>query len=437
MNTGLDLVAHNMDELFFPEHERVYLVEFATSMAIGLLIGLERERHPAAKAGLRTFALVAMFGTLAAVLSDKVQTPWLLISGLLLTGIMMISSYQDKREKQKDPGTTTIAAILICYGLGALVWYEESILAVMLAIITTILLYFKTELQGISQNLSRKDLISILQFAVLSFIILPILPDKDYGPFNAFNPYQIWLMIVLISGISLAGYIALRFVGQRHGAVLLGVLGGLVSSTATTMVFTRHNGDKPDLINTAVIVILLANLVVLVRLALITEIISPTIFPYLTPILGGGLFLGLIASVFRWREFSQQQAVPMPDTKNPTEISIAVRFGLLYAAVLFLSGWLSEIAGNSGLYAVAIISGLTNVDAITLSSLRLYEMGQLEIIEVVIAITLGVIANLIFKLGLIFFTGNIVLAKRCFLGTIATITGLVGAFFLASHLAYF
>lgn len=425
-----------MDELFFPGQDRVYLVEFATSLAIGLLIGLERERHPAAKAGLRTFALIAMFGTLAAMLTDKIQTPWLLISGLLLTGVMMISSYQDKRDKQKDPGTTTIAAILICYGLGALVWYEESILAVMLAIITTILLYFKTELQGISQNLSRKDLISILQFAVLSFIILPILPDKDYGPFSAFNPYQIWLMVVLISGVSLTGYIALRFVGQRHGAVLLGVLGGLISSTATTLSFARQS-NKLDLVNIAVVIILLADLVALVRLALITEVISPAIFPYLAPVLAGGLILGLIASIFWWREFKQQQTAPIPDTKNPTELSTAIGFGLLYAAVLFLSGWLSDIAGSGGLYAASIISGLVKVDAITLSSLRLYGLGRLEIIETVTAITLGVIANLVFKWGLIFFTGNTLLAKRCFLGTFAIITGLVSTLFLGSYLAYF
>ncbi|MXS86356.1 MgtC/SapB family protein [Nitrosomonas sp. HPC101] len=427
-----------MDDLFFPEREQIYLAKFATSMAIGLLIGLERERHPAAKAGLRTFALMAMFGTLAAMLSHKAQTPWLLISGLLLTGIMMISSYRDKRDKREDPGTTTIAAILICYGIGALVWYEESILAVMLAIITTILLYFKTELRGISQNLSRKDLISILQFAVLSFIILPILPNKNYGPFDALNPYQIWLMMVLISGVSLTGYIALRFTGQRYGAVLLGLLGGLVSSTATTIVFSRRSNNNPDFSSFAVIVILLANLTLLIRLALISAVVSPEIFPYLLPILAGGFVLGLAASVFWWREFSQQQtAVPMPDTRNPAELQTAMSFGLLYTIVLLLSAWLSDIAGSSGLYAVALISGFTDVDAITLSSLRLYGLGKLEVVEVVTAITLAVIASLIFKLGLVFFIGNASLARRCVPGMVAIIAGMGGAFFLASYLAYF
>lgn len=147
--------------------------------------------------------------------------------------------------------------------LGALVWYEESMLAVVLAIITTILLYFKTELRGITQNLGRRDLISILQFAVLSFIILPILPNQNYGPFDALNPYQIWLMMVLISGVSLTGYIALRFVGQRYGVVFLGVMGGLVSSTATTLVFTGRSSQNPNLSHLAAMVVLLVNLTVL------------------------------------------------------------------------------------------------------------------------------------------------------------------------------
>lgn len=427
-----------MDELFFPEHERIYLLKFITSLTVGLFIGLERERHPATKAGLRTFALVAIFGTLIAMLSDKIQTPWLLISGLLLTGTMIIWPYQDRRSKQKDPGTTTITALLICYGLGALVWYEESSLAAMLAIITTILLYFKTELQGISQNLSRKDLISILQFAVLSFIILPILPDQDYGPFGAFNPYQIWLMVVLISGVSLAGYIALRFAGQRQGAILLGILGGLVSSTATSLTFARQtSGKSAELTNVFVFVILLADLVSLIRLALIVVVISPAIFSYLVPILGGGLVLGLIISVFRWSEFRQQQTALMPDTKNPAELLTAISFGVLYAGVLFLSGWLADIAGSSGLYVASVISGLVKVDAIALSSLRLHELGRIEVVETVIAITLGVIANLVFKWGLIFSTGNTLLAKRCFLGTFAITTGLVGTLVLASHWRYF
>ncbi|SNX60264.1 Uncharacterized membrane protein, DUF4010 family [Nitrosomonas ureae] len=403
--------------------ELAALPHFLTSLAIGLLIGLERERSPGSRAGLRTFALVALFGTLAAMLSEKV-TPWLLPSGLVIVGLMTISTYLRAKDENADPGTTTVAAILVCYGLGAAVWYGYHNLAVMLAIITTILLYFKAELHGITQNLSRRDLISVLQFAVLSFIILPILPDKNFGPYEATNPHQIWLMVVLISGVSLAGYIALRLLGQRHGAIL-GLFGGLVSSTATTLVYARRSVENQSFTQLAVVVILIANLTVLIRLAIISTVASPAIVPQLLPVLGSGFLLGASVTAYWWHKLSKlQEEALMPEIKNPTEIRTAATFGLIYGIVLFCSAWLSDIAGSGGLYAVAVISGLTDVDAITLSSLRLYELGKLDITQAVMAISLGLLSNIGFKLGLIFFFGHRLLAKQCISGMLATAGGI-------------
>lgn len=413
--------------------ELEYLPRFITSLAIGLLIGLERERSPAAKAGLRTFALVALFGTVAAMLSEKTASPWLLTGGLLVVGLMTIAAYLRERDEIADPGTTTVAAIVMCYGLGAMVWHGYSTLAVMLAIVTTMLLYFKTELRGITQNLSRRDLTSMLQFAVLTFIILPVLPDRNYGPYDALNPHQIWLMVVLISGVSLAGYVALRFVGQRHGAAWLGLFGGLVSSTATTLVYARHSRDNEALAQLAVVVILLANLVVLARLSVVSAVVSPSILPQLLPVLGSGLLVGLAATAYGWRKLRQQSEVLMPEVSNPTELRTAVGFGLLYAAVLFLAAWLSAIAGNSGLYAVALVSGLTDVDAITLSSLRLFGLGKLQAAEAVAAIAFGVMSNIGFKLGLVFFIGGPLLARRCAVGLLATAAGIGLALLVAAR----
>jgi uncharacterized membrane protein (DUF4010 family) len=141
---------------------------------------------------------------------------------------------------------------MVAYGFGQM--------AVMIAIATTVLLYSKPELKGLAQHLDRRDLRSILQFAVVSFIILPILPDRDFGPYAALNLRQIWLMVVLISGVSLAGYLALRMIGSRHGAALLGLFGGLVSSTATSLVYARHARSAPELRDLSVTVIVLANL---------------------------------------------------------------------------------------------------------------------------------------------------------------------------------
>lgn len=403
--------------------ELAALPHFLTSLAIGLLIGLERERSPGSRAGLRTFALVALFGTLAAMLSEEANMPWLLLGGLLIVGLMTIAAYSRAKDDSADPGTTTVAAILVCYGLGAAVWYGNDTLAIMLAIITTVLLYFKTELHGITEKLSRRDLISILQFAVLTFIILPILPDKNYGPYEAINPYQIWLMVVLISGVSLAGYVALQFIGPRHSAVL-GLFGGLVSSTATTLVYARRSAESQNFVPLAAVVILLANLTVLIRLTIVSTVASPSILPHLLPILGSGFLLGSGITAYWWYQLQQQSELPVPEIKNPTEIGTAAAFGLIYGAVLFSSAWLSDIAGSSGLYAVALISGLTDVDAITLSSLRLYELGKLGTSETVTAISIGIISNIGFKLGLVFFFGRSLLAKQCITGMLATAIGI-------------
>ncbi len=407
---------------FMLNGELAALPHFLTSLAIGLLIGLERERNPSSRAGLRTFALVALFGTLAAMLSEK-ATPWLLLGGLLIVGLMMVAAYFRSKDESTDPGTTTIIAVLVCYGLGAAVWYDYDTLAIMLAIITTILLYFKAELHGITHKLSSRDLISALQFAVLTFIILPILPDKYYGPYEAINPYQIWLMVVLISGVSLAGYIAVQLIGHRHAAIL-GLFGGLVSSTATSLVYARRSVENADFTQLAVVVILIANLTVLIRLSIISAIASPAILPQLLPILGGGFFLGAIVTAYWWYRLARQRDIPMPEIKNPTELRAAATFGLIYGVVLFCSAWLSDIAGSGGLYAVALISGLTDVDAITLSSLHLHKLGKIEATEAITAVCLGLLSNIGFKLGLVFFIGNTMLARHCVSGMLATAAGI-------------
>lgn len=411
-----------MDAL--PE-ELQHLPAFLTSLAVGLLIGLERERSPAAKAGLRTFALVALFGTLAAMLSEKTTSPWISPVGLLIVGAMMVAAYARRdSEESSDPGTTTVAAVIVCYALGTIIWHGYTTLAVMLAIITTMLLYFKTELRIFTQSLTRRDFISTLQFAVLTFIILPILPNQTYGPYDALNPYQIWLMVVLISGVSLAGYVALQLTGQRHSASLLGLFGGLVSSTATTLVYARHGKKDPALAQLAVVVILLANLVVLVRLSLLGAAVSPKLLPQLLAVLGTGLACGMAGTYYWWRKLQRQADTPLPEITNPTEIRTALGFGLLYAIVLFCAAWLSDIAGSKGLYAVALVSGLTDVDAITLSSLRLFELGKLQAGQATTAIGLAVISNIAFKLGVVLFVAGRQIGSRCAGGMLGVAGGI-------------
>lgn len=398
---------------------------FAISLGIGLLIGLERERKPDAKAGLRTFALTSMLGCLMAKLDPG--SGWLLTAGLLMVAVMMIVAQARNWHEDSDPGTTSVIALMVCYGLGGLVWHGNATLAVMLSITMTILLYFKGQLRQLSHSLTHKDLISILQFAVLSLVVLPILPDTNYGPYDALSPYQIWLMVVLISGLSLAGYAALRIIGNRHGAPLLGFFGGLVSSTATTLVFARNARDDANLNTTATLVILIANLVVTLRLCLVAIVLAPSLLLPLIHILGAGIVLGFTVAFIRWRTLSSGADLPLPDVKNPTEIRTALSFGLLYGLVLLLSAWLQDIAGSQGLFLVALASGFTDVDAITLSTLRLFNQETLGANAAVIAIGLAAFANLVFKSGIVFFIGGKALSQQVLPGMATIGTGfLVG-----------
>ena len=406
-----------------------HLQAFMTSLAIGLLVGLERERRSSAKAGLRTFALVALLGTLSGMLSEQAGAGWILAAGLLMVGATIIAAYLKQPNDAGDPGTTSVVALLVCYCLGAAVWFGYGTLAVMLGIATTALLYFKAELHGLSSKLTPKDIISMLQFAVLSLVILPILPDRNYGPYEALNPHQAWLMVVLVSGVSLAGYAALRLAGPQHGAPMMGLLGGLVSSTATTVVFSRHARAHAALTRTAMVVIMIASLMVLLRLTVMAAVVAPAIIEPLVKVLTGGLVLGLAVTVFGWRRLEAQGELPMPEVRNPTEIRTALGFGALYAAVLFCSAWLSDVAGAKGMYFVALASGLTDVDAITLSSLRLFSLDKLSAVEAVTSIALAVLSNLTFKVGLVITLGGWGLARRTLPAMLAVAAGIgIGLF---------
>jgi len=404
---------------------------FATALGIGLLIGLERERRPDSAAGLRTFALVAMLGCLFALLGEKSGGPWLLVAGLLVISGSMIASNFSTQQEEQYRGFTSEAAIIITYGLGAAVWFGYATLAVMLAITTTVLLYFKAELRQFSERTTPKDINSILQFAVLSLVILPILPSADFGPYNAINPRQVWWMVVLISGLALSGYLALRIIGARHGAALLGIFGGLASSTATTMMFSRHARDHVHLVRMSAIVILIANVMVMLRLGLVSGVVAPGLVVPIATVFACGIVPGVAMALYGWKILNAAGDLPMPEVKNPTELRTAISFGLLYAMVLLASAWLQDIAGNSGLYIVALASGLTDADASVLSTLRMFNLEKISSGEAVIAVTLALMANLVFKIGLVISIGGAKLARYALPGLVAIGCGMAGGLLFA------
>jgi uncharacterized membrane protein (DUF4010 family) len=403
----------NLDWLADQGLER--LPQFLTAIAIGLLIGLERERNPTAKAGLRTFALVALTGATAADLARIFESPSIIAVGLGVIALTMIAAYYHHHEKfhEWDPGTTTIAAVITCYLLAAMVMAGYVRLSVILAILTTVLLYFKAELRGVAHKLERRDLVSILQLAVVTFVVLPLLPDRAFGPYAVLNPRHIWLMVVLISSVSLAGYVALRVVGRERGATLLGFFGGLVSSTATTLAYSRYARTGVAFTSLSTAVILIANLVPLLRLMALATILAPAILSTLAPVLGTSFVTGSAAYVLSRRHGEWRGELTIPEISNPTELRTALGFAALYAMVLLLTAWLVDIIGSRGVYAMALISGLADVDAITLSNLRLYSLGTLLPTQVTISIVLALIANALFKLGIVRVVGGGTLFRRC------------------------
>lgn len=396
---------------------------FLISLGVGLLIGLERQRSPAAHAGLRTFPLVALLGTLCAMLDAHGAEHWLLPSGLLLVGAMMISSYRDDGE-QSDPGTTTTVAAMVCYALGALCWHGQFQIAVALALATTALLHFREELHGFAVRLSRDDLVAVLRFIVLSVLLLPLLPDRGYGPYEALNPYKLWWMVVLISGLSLGGYLLLRLIGAGRGVPLLGVLGGLASSTATTLSFARQARSDEQALPAARSVILIANLVVLVRLLVLGAVVAPAILPGLWPAMLGGMVAGGAVVLLMRRQSSSRPDAAI-ELSNPGELSAAFGFAGLYALVLLVVAFLDDRAGSAGIYAAAAISGLTDVDAISLSALGMLKDGRMDLAVAVNTVLIAFFANLLFKAGTVAVVAGRALARPVFAGFVAIAIGVL------------
>jgi uncharacterized membrane protein (DUF4010 family) len=371
---------------------------FALSAGIGLLIGLERERKPTAKAGVRTFALIAVLGSLAGLLSDATGSGWALAAGAVcITGALVAAYLTDRASIADDSGTTTVVAALTAFFLGAANYYGYRTIAVALAVGMTVLLYFKSELEGFSQKLTGQDIRSMLQFAVLSAVILPLLPDRSYGPYGVLNPFQVWLMVVLVAAVSLAGYVAWRLTLSRHGLILTGVLGGVVSSTATTLVYARHVGAGTQPLAAALLVILLANATMLVRVLVLVAAVSPASLPQAMLVTVPALLAALAGVVLRWKKAAAAPAADEAAFRNPTQLRTALGFGAIYAVVLLLTAWANDVLGSRGVLALAAVSGLTDVDAITLSSMRLLAGGSLEPLTAMTALGLAVGSNLVFK----------------------------------------
>jgi uncharacterized membrane protein (DUF4010 family) len=404
-----------------------FAMRFATSLALGLLLGMERQRDARHRAGVRTFTLVAVFGTISAFISQLLNAHWLIGLGLLLTGMAVLGLLKFSADSGTAPGATTVFAVMICYCLGVTVWLGYAQLAAAIAIVTAVLLHYKPALHSFAGRLSDTDISSILQFAVLSLVVLPLLPNQAYGPFAALNPYQIWLMVVLVSGLSLLGYIALKFGESNKSSWFVGIAGGLVSSTTTTLVYSRQARETPEAMLSCSKMVVIANLVMLIRVAVITASVAPSALRALGPILGAVFALGLVGLVWLQRHDQHVGAITAPILPNPVSLKVALGFGLAYGAVLLALAWLTRAELPWGHYFVAFIAGLTDVDAITISNLQLLNADKLTTDLAVGAILVALTANVLLKLAITFIAGSSQMAKHCSFSMFAVIVGLMGA----------
>ncbi len=406
---------------------------FGIALALGLMIGVEREReHPAAFAGIRTFPLITLLGCTGAMLND-LFAPWSFAITLVILAAFVIASYIQP-STAGAPGITTEIASVLGFLFGALVWWQMIELAAALAVVTVLLLATKKPLQQLSQRIGPQDVAAALQFGIITLIVLPILPDKTYGPLHVINPRDIWLMVVLIAGINLVGYVLIKVLGSQQGIVLAGLLGGLVSSTATTLSFSQRSREKSDLAPELALGIVLASTIMFMRV--LVEVFTVNVElgrTLLAPIASAG-GVGLLGCGYLWlshrKKAPRLEETEQIEASNPFELWPAIQFGLLFGVVLFISKAAQEFFGTAGVYVSSAAAGLTDVDAITLS---LSSLAGNAISKPVAArgITLAALANTGVKAFIVSSAGSPALRRHAlpiFLLMIAT--GIIVSFVL-------
>jgi len=262
-----------------------------------------------------------------------------------------------------------------------------------------VLLQFKPELHGFAEKLGDADLRAIMQFVLITCIILPVLPNRTYGPLGVLNPFEIWLMVVLIVGLSLGGYIIYKFLGRDAGILLGGLLGGAISSTATTVSYARSARGDALATRAAAAVILIASTVMYARMLVVVAIVSPDFVSAIAwPVVILAL-LTLAPALLLWFRIRRHPA-PIPEQGNPTQLKSAVVFGLMYALVLLALAAAKHYVGGYGLYVVAGLSGLTEMDAITLSTARMSRDDPLVAVEGWRILVIAGMANVVSKTAL-------------------------------------
>lgn len=361
--------------------------------AVGFLIGFEREwtqtleKREHTFAGARTFTLIGLIGGLAGLMNEG---PILIAAALVAVGALTIYAYAIEARESPGRGGTTEMAIFATLLLGAAAGRGDILVASAGAVAVAIVLSLKDEIKGAARALDEREVHATLRLLAISVLVLPVLPDARYGPYGALNPRELWTMVVLISGLSFLGYWLMRVFGGGSGVLAAGLVGGLASSTATTLSLAKFARDGAVSPSAAAAGIAMANVVMLGRVGMILAALSPATLEWLFPSLVSGVVAGATFAFVLQR--LARGAAPGPlSLGNPFELKPAIFFAAVIAVISIASSFGADIFGAAGVYVIAAISGFADVDAMTLSAGRQAASGALgpEIVAAAILIAIG------------------------------------------------
>jgi uncharacterized membrane protein (DUF4010 family) len=376
---------------------------FAAALLIGALIGLEREFVQQRSGeqefgGIRTFALMALLGAVAAFLTDQYGPLIFLVVYLGLILLLWASLLASSMRGVEEGITTEVTALLVPL-FGAMMIWNQPAVAAALGVITALILALKPRLHGAARRMSAEDLRATLEFSIITAVVLPLLPNEGFGPYGVLNPFQIWLLVVFISGIGFLGYVLMKYLGPERGIGITGILGGLVSSTATTLSFAGRSKTNAGLSTVLAQGILLASCVMFPRVLVEVAVVNPALVRQVVVPLATMLIAGLIAVYILRRRGRAEEKVDHGgvELSNPLRLKTAITFGLVFAVVLVVVEAANEYFGSAGVYIASILAGITDVDSITLSVSNLSLKGLLDARVAAIAIILATIMNTIAK----------------------------------------
>ncbi len=391
------------------------LQALVTALFIGALVGTERTQHRRTEAvgfaGLRTFILFAELGAVLGWISKSHGSVLPFAAGLLcVAGFVGAAYVVERRNSGGSLGMTTEVVAVVTYALGGIAVMEHPVVAVALGIVTAALLATKKVLHQAVERISEAELLATLRLLFASFIVLPILPREPIDPWHVLSPYKLWLLVILISGLSMVGYVAVRLLGAARGVLVTGFFGGVVSSTALTLTFARQSRTEPKMDNTLAVGVLVAWTVMFLRVIVLVAMLRFDLLRLvLVPLLGLGLLNGLVVAVARWRarnEDADSQASAGASIKNPFRLLSAMKFALIFGLVLVASQLAQQAAPERGLYWVSALAGSTDVDAMVLSLAEIARAGSVPSLVLARSVLLASVANNLVKYGLIVALGS-------------------------------